>query len=56
MACHSSIRAGRSVQKPEIDALLKAMDDIDFAGYCPHGRPVLTRIPWREIRRRLGRS
>lgn len=56
MACHTSIRAGRSVERAEIDALLKSMDAIDFAGYCPHGRPVLTRIPWREIRRRLGRS
>ncbi len=56
MACHTSIRAGRSVERREIDTLLEAMDKVDFAGYCPHGRPVLTRIPWREIRRRLGRS
>jgi DNA mismatch repair protein MutL len=56
MACHNSIRAGRSVDIREIDALLKQMDEAEFKGHCPHGRPVLTRIPFREIRRRLGRS
>ena len=56
MACHGSIRAGRVVRREEVDQLLGQMDRIDFAGHCPHGRPVLTRIPWREIRRRLGRG
>jgi DNA mismatch repair protein MutL len=56
MACHGSIRAGRAVATEEIATLLGQMDNIDFAGHCPHGRPVLTRIPWQEIRRRLGRS
>lgn len=56
MACHGSIRAGRSVDPRETLALLEQMDAVDFSGHCPHGRPVLTRIPWRDIRRRLGRG
>ncbi len=56
MACHNSIRAGRAVDVREIDALLKQMDETEFKGHCPHGRPVLTRIPFREIRRKLGRG
>ncbi|MDD5309489.1 MAG: DNA mismatch repair endonuclease MutL [Deltaproteobacteria bacterium] len=56
MACHGSLRAGASVAEAEIAALLRAMDTIDFAGHCPHGRPVLCRIPWSEIRRRVGRG
>lgn len=56
MACHSSIRAGRKVLDQEVDALLLQMDEIDFAGHCPHGRPVLARIPWSEIRRRVKRE
>lgn len=56
MACHTSIRAGRAVNAQEVKALLSEMDTIDFAGHCPHGRPVLARIPWSEIRRRVGRQ
>lgn len=56
MACHNSIRGGRSVDSREIESLLQQMDEIEFKGHCPHGRPVLTRIGFREIRRRLGRT
>jgi DNA mismatch repair protein MutL len=56
MACHGSLRSGRTVNPEEAEALLNQMDKVDFAGHCPHGRPVLARIPWREIRRRVGRN
>jgi DNA mismatch repair protein MutL len=56
MACHGSLRSGRTVNPAEAEALLNQMDTVDFAGHCPHGRPVLARIPWREIRRRVGRN
>ena len=56
LACHSSIRAGRGLQEKEVNALLSQMDAVDFAGHCPHGRPVLARIPFSEIRRRVHRE
>jgi DNA mismatch repair protein MutL len=55
MACHGSIRAGDGVSREEAVALLKALDDVDFAGHCPHGRPVVTRIGFDELERRVGR-
>jgi DNA mismatch repair protein MutL len=55
MACHGSIRAGDIVSRAEAAALLRALDDIDFAGHCPHGRPVVTRIGYDELERRVGR-
>ncbi|HTB75556.1 MAG TPA: DNA mismatch repair endonuclease MutL [Polyangiaceae bacterium] len=55
MACHGSIRAGDVVSRAEAGALLRALDDIDFAGHCPHGRPVVTRIGYDELERRVGR-
>jgi DNA mismatch repair protein MutL len=55
MACHGSIRAGDVVTREEAVALLRALDDIDFAGHCPHGRPVVTRIGYDELERRVGR-
>jgi DNA mismatch repair protein MutL len=55
MACHGSIRAGDIVAREEAVALLRALDEIDFAGHCPHGRPVVTRIGYDELERRVGR-
>ncbi len=55
MACHGSIRAGDAVSRAEATALLRGLDDIDFAGHCPHGRPVVTRIGYDELERRVGR-
>lgn len=56
MACHGAIRAGDPLTPEECAALLRELDRIDdFAGHCPHGRPVVYSVPLREIERRLGR-
>ena len=55
MACHGSTRAGDTLAREEAEALLRALDTVDFAGHCPHGRPVVTRIAWGELERRVGR-
>jgi DNA mismatch repair protein MutL len=55
MACHGSIRAGDNLAESEVSALLSALDDADFAGHCPHGRPVVTFIAWSELERKVGR-
>jgi DNA mismatch repair protein MutL len=55
MACHGSVRAGDMLSREEAVALLRALDEVDFAGHCPHGRPVVTRIAFDELERRVGR-
>ena len=55
MACHGSTRAGDPVAPEEARALLAALDEVDFAGHCPHGRPVVMRIGWSELEHRVGR-
>ncbi len=55
MACHGSIRAGDRLSDDEARALLRALDVIDFAGHCPHGRPVVMRLGYDELERRVGR-
>ncbi len=55
MACHGSIRAGDPITSEEAQALLGALDSADFAGHCPHGRPVVTFTPWTELERKVGR-
>jgi len=56
MACHGSVRAGRRLEPDEIMALLSAMDRVDFAAHCPHGRPVYFSLSRRDIEARLKRS
>jgi DNA mismatch repair protein MutL len=41
MACHSVIRANRTLEISEMQALLGELDQTEFATQCPHGRPVL---------------
>jgi DNA mismatch repair protein MutL len=55
MACHGSARAGDALSREEAEALLRALDEVDFSGHCPHGRPVITRLPFDDLERRVGR-
>ncbi|WP_437734078.1 DNA mismatch repair endonuclease MutL [Sorangium sp. So ce1335] len=55
MACHGSLRAGDPVAPEEARALLTALDEVDFAGHCPHGRPIVMRVGWPELEHRVGR-
>ncbi len=56
MACHSVVRAGDVLSEREVRALLESMDGVDYRAHCPHGRPVLLRLPIAELERRFGRT
>jgi DNA mismatch repair protein MutL len=55
MACHASVRAGDTLDPMEVRALLSALDEVDFSGHCPHGRPIVMRLSFEELARRVGR-
>ncbi|MBK8693458.1 MAG: DNA mismatch repair endonuclease MutL [Deltaproteobacteria bacterium] len=55
MACHGSVRGGDEMAPEEVRALLQALDTVDFAGHCPHGRPVVYTLRWGELERKVGR-
>ena len=56
MACHGALRAGDVVSREQALALLVQLDAVDLRSHCPHGRPVLLRMPVAEIEQRLGRT
>jgi DNA mismatch repair protein MutL len=51
IACHSVIRANRKLENHEMQALLEALDQVEFATQCPHGRPVLVEWSQAELER-----
>ncbi|MBV9734782.1 MAG: DNA mismatch repair endonuclease MutL [Acidisphaera sp.] len=55
LACHGSIRAGRRLSGPEMDALLRRMEATPRAATCSHGRPTVLKLGRAELERLFGR-
>lgn len=51
VACHGSVRAGRVMNKSEMNALLRSIEQTPLAAQCNHGRPVYVEFSSQQLGR-----
>ncbi len=54
-ACKAAVKAGDSLTIDEMESLIDQLLQAEVPYVCPHGRPVLVKIPLLELDKRFGR-
>ena len=55
IACHSAVRAGKSMAHEEMEELVAQLGACDSPQTCPHGRPTMIHLSSHHLEREFGR-
>ena len=55
IACHSAVRAGKSLDHREMEELVAQLGACDSPQTCPHGRPTMIHLSSHHLEREFGR-
>jgi DNA mismatch repair protein MutL len=56
VACHAAVKAHAPLQREEMARLIADLAVTKTPYFCPHGRPIVSRLSLRDIKRELGRT
>jgi DNA mismatch repair protein MutL len=51
----AAVKAGQVLDRPEIEALIRALEKCESPRTCPHGRPTMIRLTVEQLAREFGR-
>jgi DNA mismatch repair protein MutL len=52
----AAVKAGEVLDRPELEALIRALEQCDSPRTCPHGRPTMIRLTVEQLAREFGRQ
>ncbi len=55
LACHSAIRAGKTLTDKEMQQLIRELEKTALPNTCPHGRPTILTLSSTELEKHFGR-
>jgi len=56
VACRAAVKAHAPLQREEMTRLLSDLSATETPYFCPHGRPIVSRLSLKEIKRELRRT
>src|SRR5439155_1567952 len=56
VACRAAVKANTALAREEMERLVTELGTTETPYFCPHGRPIVSRVSLGDIRRELKRS
>ena len=56
VACRAAVKAHAPLQREEMARLLSDLSATQTPYFCPHGRPIVSRLSLKDIKRELKRT
>jgi len=56
VACRAAVKANMPLEREEMDRLVAELSTTETPYFCPHGRPIVSRVSLHDIRRELKRT